>query len=383
MNQWMLFLFLSLAFFMGAREPKKVCLNMIVKNESEVIERCLNSVKPIIDYWLIVDTGSMDGTQEIIKNCLKGIPGELHERPWIDFAHNRNEALTLAKNKGDYLLFIDADDALECSTSFVWPNLDKDFYSILLRDRKGSDIQRVALINSHLNWKWEGVLHETLECPEAKSSALLKDILIRYNVGKGARAKDPKQFLKDAQTFEKALEKDPNNPRYLFYLARSYAHAGEKELAEKAYQKRIAMPSKDVQETYLSLYNLGLLQGESNPEAAIETYSKAYAFRPTRAEPLFRMAALYREMGRPLLGYQLAKLALNLSRPLNDVCVEYITYDYQLKVEYTYCAFFAGKYQEGIEGCRELLANPNLPEDLRLRVKANLEVALVLRTERS
>jgi glycosyltransferase involved in cell wall biosynthesis len=65
------------------------CLNMIVKNEARVIRRCLDSARPIIDFWVIVDTGSTDGTQEAIRRHLDGLPGELIERPWVDFAHNR------------------------------------------------------------------------------------------------------------------------------------------------------------------------------------------------------------------------------------------------------------------------------------------------------
>src|SRR5579872_549010 len=85
----------------SAPAPKKktICLNMIVKNESKSIEKCLNSCKPIIDYWVIQDNGSTDGTQEVIKACMKGIPGELIEGPWVNFAHNRNEALKAAKDK--------------------------------------------------------------------------------------------------------------------------------------------------------------------------------------------------------------------------------------------------------------------------------------------
>jgi len=56
-------------------------LNMIVKNEAQVIARCLTSVRPIIDYWVIVDTGSTDGTQETIRTLTGDLPGELHERP--------------------------------------------------------------------------------------------------------------------------------------------------------------------------------------------------------------------------------------------------------------------------------------------------------------
>ena len=73
--------------------PGAICLNMIVKNEANVIRRCLDSIHPFIDYWVIVDTGSSDGTQDIIRATLASIPGDLHQRPWRDFAHNRNEAL--------------------------------------------------------------------------------------------------------------------------------------------------------------------------------------------------------------------------------------------------------------------------------------------------
>ena len=108
-----------------------VCLNMIVKNEREVIERCLSSVKQLIDYWIIVDTGSTDGTQEVVKKFLKDIPGELHERPWVDFGYNRNEAMKLAEGKTDYLFFIDADDRLVFSDDFCLPPKESSLWMIV------------------------------------------------------------------------------------------------------------------------------------------------------------------------------------------------------------------------------------------------------------
>jgi len=104
-----IFCFISLAFGVSAEEAKKktICLNMIVKNESKVITRCLESIKPILDYWVILDTGSTDGTQQIIKNFMKDIPGELHEDAFVNFEYSRNKALDFAKGKADYVLFID------------------------------------------------------------------------------------------------------------------------------------------------------------------------------------------------------------------------------------------------------------------------------------
>ena len=79
---------------------RRLCLNMIVKNEAHVIRRCLDSVRPHITHWVIVDTGSTDGTQALIRDHFRDIPGALHERPWRDFGHNRTEALELARGKG-------------------------------------------------------------------------------------------------------------------------------------------------------------------------------------------------------------------------------------------------------------------------------------------
>ncbi len=88
------------------------------------------SVKPFIDYWVILDTGSSDGTQKLIKEFIKDIPGELHERPWVNFAHNQNKALDLALNKANYCLFIDADEELQISDGLIKSVLDKNCYFI-------------------------------------------------------------------------------------------------------------------------------------------------------------------------------------------------------------------------------------------------------------
>jgi hypothetical protein len=75
---------------------------MIVKNEAHVLARCLDSVKPFVTAWVIVDTGSTDATQDLVRSCMRGIPGELHERPWKDFGHNRTEAIVLARGKAEH-----------------------------------------------------------------------------------------------------------------------------------------------------------------------------------------------------------------------------------------------------------------------------------------
>ena len=110
-----------------------VCLNMIVKNEAHVIRRCLDSVRPHIDHWVVVDTGSTDGTQAIVREHMRDMPGELHERPWRDFGWNRSEALTLARGRSDYVLVMDADHVLHVPADFSFDALDADGYLVAHR----------------------------------------------------------------------------------------------------------------------------------------------------------------------------------------------------------------------------------------------------------
>src|SRR5580693_3844786 len=124
----------------------RVCVSMIVKNEAAVVERCLRSVKPHVHAWAIVATGSGEGTQDIVRWIMADLPGELIDRPWVDFATNRNEALELARKHGDYALVIDADDVFETDANFAWPELNAPGYllEIIFAELR---YRRIALAN--------------------------------------------------------------------------------------------------------------------------------------------------------------------------------------------------------------------------------------------
>ena len=231
-----------------------ICLCMIVKNEAEVIERCLESVRPILDYWVIADTGSTDGTQEIITRYLRDIPGELHSRPWVDFAHNRSEALALARSHCDYSLIIDADDKLEFTPGFRMPSLGADSYTIEVRNK---EIQhwRPHLVRNSLNWRYEGVIHEFLSCypentdrrslPEERNQKRLNGLtLVIGEDGSRRKQSTSERYSRDAQIIEGALrtETDPLLiSRYTFYLAQSYLNSGDRDRALENYQKRATL----------------------------------------------------------------------------------------------------------------------------------------------
>ena len=84
-----------------------ISLCMIVKNEENVIARCLNSVKDIVDEIIIIDTGSTDNTKEIAK----GFTDKIFDFNWInDFSAARNYSFSKAIN--DYIFWLDADDII-------------------------------------------------------------------------------------------------------------------------------------------------------------------------------------------------------------------------------------------------------------------------------
>lgn len=352
---------------------QKVCLNMIVKDESKVIRRCLESVKPFIDYWVIVDTGSTDGTQKIIKEFMKDIPGQLHEKKWVDFAHNRNEALLLAKNKGDYFLFIDADEKLIFNEKFKMPSLTKDRYNVMVKG-DGHLFARPLLVKSALNWTWHGVIHEGIFSPEAKTVEVLENIENDASFLDGKRSQDPLKHLKDAAVLEKALEVEPSNSRYVYYLAQEYLCANEYALALKNYEKRATMGGWD-EEVFFSLFAVARLQEMLGmpKELFTKSYAKAYEFRPSRPEPLFYLSLHYFKSGENLLSYTLAKQALSLPPHTDTEYKEEAVTDYLLLVICADSAYNMGLKSEATLAYKQALEKRALPKDIKEKIIARLE----------
>jgi glycosyltransferase involved in cell wall biosynthesis len=373
-------LFIESSLLAKAPNNKTICLNMIVKNESHVITRCLESVLPIIDTWVIVDTGSTDGTQEIIKNYLKDVPGELYERPWVDFGYNRDEALQLAKSTADYILFMDADDALYFSPDFEMPDLTADSYMTASRTN-GSTMEYyfTRMIKASLDWHWYGVVHEYVAAPDAWDNFILEGVIYAYLSG-GARSQDPETYHNDIKVLKKALEKDPDNSRYQFYLAQSYVCIGDRESAIEAYSKRVEMGGWEGggEEVFWSKLQIGRLQDALGMDSSI-VYSSlfdAYSFRPSRIEPLYYLAAKARWDGDHQTAYDVTSIALDAPFPYNDrLFVEKWIYDYGMLFEYSIACYWTGKYRESLECCDRMLAMENLPDSFRKYVVDNRKFA--------
>jgi len=351
---------------------------MIVKNEAHVIERCLQSVLPYIDAWCIVDTGSIDGTQDIIRFFLKDLPGKLHERPWRNFGANRTEAIRLAETSADYLLFLDADEEFLAPAAYVFPPLTADAYSLTLR-LGNTSYWRLHMVSTRLRWRYEGVLHEYLECDTKYASDKLHGPTVA-SYGDGGRSQGvdvAEKYRRDALVLEAALKTEPDNRRYVFYLAQSYRDSNQVEKSLAAYLRRSEMGGWD-EEVWYSLReaaNLSVSLGLPH-EVVVERFLRAFQFRPSRAEPLVYLAAYHRGRKEFALAHLFARASTQIPRPDDLLFIDESCYEWRATDEFAIASYYCGDYAASKQANEDLLASSTLPESERARVEANLQFAL-------
>ncbi len=363
----------------------RVCLNMIVKNEAHVIERCLRSVLPFVDSWVIVDTGSTDGTQALIRRIMQGVPGELYERPWKNFGHNRSEALDLAREHGDYLFMIDADEVLMLPPSYRRPALTAPVYALDV-DYAELRYARVCLIDARLPWRWMGVLHEYLDCGQPLPSQRLPEAVVRV-FPDGARSQQgaAQKFAADAAVLEKALVEEPDNERYVFYLAQSYRDAGQLERALQRYDQRAAM-GRWIEEVWYSRQAAALIAESLSHDAnvVIGRFLGAYETRPERGGETLGQLARYCRLRQQYASARLfAERAMAIAKPSDLLFVEPGWYDWRCQDEYAIASYWTGHYEDCRRVCDALLAGSALPETERSRVIENRRFALERLAERT
>lgn len=273
-------------------EPR-VCLVMIVKNESKIIERCLTSTLPFIDSWCITDTGSTDGTESLIEKFFeeRGVPGTIAHAPFEDFSQARNASLDAARAipGWDYALLIDADMVLEGT-------LDKraltaPAYHVVQGDGV-KEWSNVRLLRRDAPARYVSVTHEFLSVEGVQD---ISSLTIR-DVNDGGSKSD--KVERDIRLLMKGLEKEPNNGRYMFYLAQTYRETDRPHRALPWYKKRIAVGGWD-EEIFYSYYSIAICYKDLDDEPNfIRACLEAYNYRPWRGEPLNLLATYYREKGQ-------------------------------------------------------------------------------------
>ena len=322
------------------------------------LERCLRSVLPHIACWVVGDTGSKDGTQDYICSFFAGhgVPGKLHEFPFVDFAQARNEALERARTSDfdfDYLLLTDADMELSVQDPTSFLNPTADVYRMV--QRCGITYWNSRLLRRGVAASYKGVTHEFLDVPGGKVGSLAGAFFIDHASGTNRAEK----YERDVRLLRSAIaaESDPSMiARYTFYLANTLRDFGQSEAALTQYMKRTRLGHGD-QEVFLSLYSAAKLKEaiQYPTEDVLAAYTEATAVCPTRAEALHGAARFCRHNGLYDRGRWFARKGLAISYPPDALFVNDWIYEYGLLDELAINAYWTGRYEECIAACERIL----------------------------
>ncbi len=337
----------------------KFVLNCMVKNESSSIIRMLESCYRYVDYWVIQDNGSTDGTQDLIRNFMdeKQIPGHLYSTEWRNFEWNRNhafESLQIIDHGCDWVLRMDADEVLEIADDFDWSIFEDPEATCfnVPAFSPGSHFYRTWIWSPFMPFYHVGERHEVLRLRGAGPDGTQftsKNLPLNFRqilVGGGQTWNNPMKFINDALVLEQAkvvgntlLE----NPYHFFYIGKSYSDNYEydgfplgrshsEEFARRAifYFKEYVnflhnweatgMPAFFHEEGYYSMYLIGkayaFLKDYQN---AIKYYKAAEPFCDVRGEHLAGLAELYLEIEDYRRAFEITSLMLTRNSPFPQV----------------------------------------------------------------
>lgn len=381
-----------------------VGLCFIAKQEAHVISEMLVSVLPFINYYIFVDTGSTDGTQDIVKTIMDkhNVPGEIHQYTWdsekngrFDFGYNRTLAFNLCKTKCRYAFVMDADDYLiiqktiksvpKCLISDTDMIQEHDGFQLPTCLVNGSEgiaekpmyYPRLHLLRTDRPWKYVGAFHEqaVLDVNISKNEEYYhkmaamthnrqfgnRPILFPDNSlvlglrSIGDRSKDKDKFKNDAVQLHKMLERDPINARYAYYEGQAWYGSNDFKKAKKAYEKFVEMTDKvhDKLVNYNFGYNarrqLGLCAialGQSALEI-IECYKRAWNFDKRRAEPASQIMQLCNNSSTAYdhVSCMISSISYSPSLLLCDKRL----YNWQVYFQYIHVCISAKKYKEAIQ----------------------------------
>lgn len=353
----------------------KLCLNMIVRNEAAIIARALESVAEVVDYWVICDTGSTDGTEAIIADFFskRGIPGDLHRFDFENFGSARNRALEAARQSAgtfDYVLLMDADMQLRVDDPTFRSWLTAPGYMVL---QKSGTLAywNMRLVRRDTPASYVGVTHEYLSVPAGHER--LEAVWFLDSADGGNR---PGKFERDAALLLKGLEDEPDNARYVYYLAQSYRDAGRLEEAAETYHRRHDMGGWEEEAWHALLQEARCRRTLGDVAAFQRLAAQAFEERSHRAEPLYDLAVHFRQLGQYEVAMGFLELATHVPWPAQDrLFIEDFVYRDGIRQEIAICGFYCAgqaRKQAGRFACNSLAIDRGAASEVRAKARENL-----------
>jgi predicted O-methyltransferase YrrM len=302
-------------------------LCIMVKNAGPLFEKVLTENLPIIDRWTILDTGSTDGTQDIIRKVLVGKKkGELYEEPFINFRDSRNRCLDLAGKHCKYLLMLD--------DTYVIKNNLREFLNVVRGDQFATSYSLLILSDdteyysnrvtmSERGLRYVYTIHEVIQHENNKQNVVIpKEASYIYDYRADymeKRTMDRKRY--DLQLLHDMVRDDPKNPRHYYYLAQTYNLLEDYENALFWFKKRATteleghkQEAVDSWFEYARIKNFKL----NHPwEECLAAYEECFNMDQSRPEALYFIGIHHYLKGDKNTSYNYFKHAFALGYPIH------------------------------------------------------------------
>ena len=364
----------------------RLALNFICKNESHVINKMLDSAKSITDLIVAVDTGSTDGTQDIIRKFGEenNIPTYVFDRPFDNFEKSRNYAMDKLRDTVKELgwdadkvhgYWFDCDETVIIAPNFSKNQFTKDLYMIntYINQMKYT---RNTFFKVSKPFKWYGPVHEFIICDDKNiTSGLAENIHVDVKMeGASWKGNIPAKYKSHAFELEKYIDENRQDPRWIFYTAQSYHDSASlpdnKEENEerlrrsiKYYKERIARTDGYAEEIYYSQYRVGTIM-RTLEEPWYLTHQeclKAYAMDPLRGESIKTIIDYYLQVGEWHMAYLYTKFAKanfhgKNPYPKRLLFVDESLYVWKFAEAHAAACFYTGRMEEA-KACYQEIVN--------------------------
>lgn len=326
---------------------KTLGLVMIVRNEAHDIEATLSTIKPHIDYWTILDTGSNDGTQSVIKQFMEGVPGELHEGPFEDFSSARNRVLDLHGEQTAFTLMLDADDRVESGdalVSFLKKASASGCSAYQVRREMVASWWVPLVLRASAKWRYRGRVHEYVCGPRGEiATERIDGPIVRHVRTPISVIASRNRWNKDVELLLQDWDSGVEPARTAFYLGQTYECLGEFEKSLHWYSERAGMAGWSP-ETFEALMRKGRCYSRMNkwPEA-MNALLEAHSFDPNHAEPLFVIAENYYIQQKMDLCFLFARRAAEIDRPKEALFIDEDVYSWKANDLVAISAYYVSK----------------------------------------
>lgn len=342
-------------------------LCIMVKNAGPLFETVLTENLPFIDRWTILDTGSTDGTQDIVRRVLAKKKGALYEEPFINFRDSRNRCLDLAGKSCKYLLMLDDTYAmrgdLRTFLNIIRGDQFASSYSLLiLSDDVEYYSNRVTMSERGLRYIY--TIHEVIQDTRNKENVVIpKDAAFIHDHRADymeKRTMDRKKY--DLKLLFDMVREDPDNPRHYYYLAQTYNLLEDYENAAYWFKRRATTTLKGHDQEAVDswfelarLYNFKLKKPWAECKA---TYDECFKRDPSRPEALYFIGVHHFLEGEKKEAFDYFKRAFLLGYPIHAQfsLKPTLSYHFLPKFLAQLCYEFTD-WKTGLEACKRFMGN--------------------------